>query len=266
MQSRRAVALMLALWLIVVIGGITAAIAAATRDASTLVSNLRAEVVSRYAAESGIAVGKVGVEKSLERLTDTAARQSYLNSIEQKSVDGEGAELGDSRMTIAYVDISSRLDVNWATAEQLTRFFEQFAGGSDATSAANAIRVRIAGENETPAFGGRGGRAQPASSPLRIANPIRSLEELRSIGGIPEKLLDDAAPYLTVDGDGRINRVTASDTVLAGAAGELENEPSRILIVARGWLNGQRLTHEIQAVYGIEGNRLVLVRWRERDL
>jgi hypothetical protein len=54
--------------------------------------------------------------------------------------------------------------------------------------------------------------------------------------------------------------------VLAAAGGELRDEPSRILIVSRGWQDGHALTHEIQAVYAVVGNELTLVRWRERDL
>jgi hypothetical protein len=79
-------------------------------------------------------------------------------------------------------------------------------------------------------------------------------------------LLRAAAPYLTVDGDGKINRVTASDTVMIAAGGSVQDEPSRVIVISRGWLRGHSLTHEIQAVYAIEGNQLTLVRWTERDL
>jgi hypothetical protein len=78
--------------------------------------------------------------------------------------------------------------------------------------------------------------------------------------------VERAAHLLTVDGDGTINRAVASDTVLSVAGGELRDEPSRILVVSRGWQDGQPLTHEIQAVYAVVGNGLTLVRWRERLL
>lgn len=42
--------------------------------------------------------------------------------------------------------------------------------------------------------------------------------------------------------------------------------PSRLLIVSRGWKEGHPLTHEIQAVYGIAGPRLILHSWEEREL
>jgi hypothetical protein len=63
-----------------------------------------------------------------------------------------------------------------------------------------------------------------------------------------------------------INQRSASDTVLVAAAGELRDEPSRLLIVSRGWMSGHPLTSEIQAVFSMAGNRLVFSHWRERTL
>ena len=114
--------------------------------------------------------------------------------------------------------------------------------------------------------GPRGSQSNPGGSELLAARALRSLDELERLPGVSVGLLRAAAPYLTVDGDGKINRATASDTVLVAAGGSLQDEPSRLLVVSRGWLRGHSLTHEIQAVYAIAGNQLTLVRWRERDL
>jgi type II secretory pathway component PulK len=109
------------------------------------------------------------------------------------------------------------------------------------------------------------GDAPTDGQPTRFTRPFRSLEELRFLEDVPSNVLERAAPYLTVDGDGRINRRRASDTVLVAATGESVEEPSRLVIISRGWLDGHPLTHEIQAVYAISGADLVLVHWRERD-
>lgn len=42
--------------------------------------------------------------------------------------------------------------------------------------------------------------------------------------------------------------------------------PQRILIVSRGWDRGHALTHEVQAVFEVDGERLTLRFWTERDL
>ncbi|MGH7552459.1 MAG: hypothetical protein ACREMQ_05470, partial [Longimicrobiales bacterium] len=126
----------------------------------------------------------------------------------------------------------------------------------EAASAARAIRTFING-GDSP--------EEPAPS-LLASRPLQSLDELIGIPGVPRELVEQAAEFLTVDGDGTINRVTASDPVLSAAGGELRDEPSRIVVVSRGWLDGHTLTHEIQAVYAIVGSELTLVRWRERNL
>lgn len=57
-----------------------------------------------------------------------------------------------------------------------------------------------------------------------------------------------------------------------GQIGRLMTVPSRILIVSRGWANDHALTHEIQAVFSVEGMQLEdgpsfkLHHWTERDL
>lgn len=58
---------------------------------------------------------------------------------------------------------------------------------------------------------------------------------------------------------------------LLGPAGEallplLSVVPSHILLVSRGWLSGHPLIHEVQAAYEVQGQRLKLQAWRERDL
>lgn len=267
-RQRRGVALMLVLWLMIVLGMIAAGVASAARSATGIATNLRARAVGRYAAESGVVMASRSLRDNLALFPDIVARQAYLNGLEDAGAATGEVSLGNSRFTVTYVDVNSRLDVNAATAAQLARFFSFFVGPVEAEAAARSIQQWIGG-GDPRANALRdytSSRADLSFPRMAAARPLRTLETLRSIDGVPERLAIAAAPYLTVDGDGRINRVTASDTVLAAAAGSVENEPSRIMIVARGWLDGEPLTHEIQAVFAIEGNSAVLVRWRERDL
>jgi general secretion pathway protein K len=248
---RRGVALILVLWLIVILGGIGAAVVTATRDSSRLAANARARVVARYAAESGIEATLGVIDDSLAALTDSTQRRAFLNALEDGSAGADSVVLGDARFVVAIVDASARLDVNAAPAENLARLFSRFTDLSRATALARAIRQHI-------------DRGDGVNS--RAVTPFRSLEELRTIPGADDHVLQLAAPYLTVDGDGTINQSAASDTVLAAAFGELRDGPSRLVLVSRGWMRGHPLTHEIQGVYAIASDRLVLVHWRERTL
>jgi type II secretory pathway component PulK len=267
-RQRRGFALMLVLWLIVVLGTVATTIVIRTRETSALSGNARARVVGRYAAESGLALTTAELERSLDATPDTSDRERYLNHLDAALSRRGEVTLGDATFSVALVDVSARLDVNATAEEALTRFFALFEPAAAATTA-RAIRDHIdrhADSGRNTVTGPSGSQSNSGGSELLAARVLRSLDELERLPGVSVGLLRAAAPYLTVDGDGKINRATASDTVLVAAGGSLQDEPSRLLIVSRGWLRGHSLTHEIQAVYAIAGNQLTLVRWRERDL
>lgn len=254
-RDQSGVALMLVLWLIVILSTVSSGVVLATRSSTSLTANYRAKIVARYAAESGVTVAVAALEENLARLDDLEARRAYLNQLDRALGSGE-ISLGDARIDVVLVDVSSRIDVNLASVSSLTRLFSLFTDALEAEAAAQAIRTFVGGD-----AGAQGPFAEPAGS-----RPLRSLDELAGMRGVPAGLAERAAPFLTVDGDGTINRATASETVLSAAAGELRDEPSRILVVSRGWLDGHPLSHEIQAVYALVGRELTLVRWRERLL
>ena len=252
-QERRGVALVLVLWIVVILGGVSAGVVRSARTSTSIAANARAEVVARAAAESGIEALVASIEDTLSQLDDPSDRRDWLNALGLSSA-GDSALLGDGRFSVTVVDVSARLDVNAATLSALQVFFSQFTDPGEAAAIAARIRAHIGSDS----------MGLPAS-PLR-STPIRSLEELHLARLVPDAVLTRAVPYLTVDGDGVINSRTASDTVLVAATGELRDEPSRLLLVSRGWVSGHPLTHEIQAVYAITGNRLVFSHWRERSL
>jgi general secretion pathway protein K len=257
LRARPGVALMLALWIIAVVGTITSAIIVGTRSTSTIAGNYRARVVGRYAAESGVTMAMAILQDSINTLGISPARRVYLNQLERALGEREQFALGDARAAVALIDVGTRLDVNLADESALTRLFSYFTDALQAENAARAIRTYISGGAS---------QDEPELVQLQAARPLRSIDELLRVPGVPHALAERAAEFLTVDGDGSVNRVTASDTVRAAAAGDLRDEPSRIIVVSRGWRDGHALTHEIQAVYALQGNELRLVRWRERDL
>lgn len=256
-RPRRGVALVLVLWLVVVLTTISAGVVRAARTSSAIAANARAAVIARAAAESGIEAWVAAIEDSLAGFGDTAERRDWLNAL-ATGADRDSVALGDGRFAVTVVDVSARLDVNAATESALRTFFSQFTDPAEAAAIARAIRTRIDS-------GASSGDATTGLRPLTVT-PIRSLDELHVARLVPGKILERAVPYLTVDGDGVINQRTASDTVLIAATGELRDEPSRLLLISRGWLGGHPMTCEIQAVYAIVGTRLVFSHWRERSL
>lgn len=251
-RTRRGVALVLVLWIVVILGGISAGVVRSARTSTSIAANARAEIVARAAAESGIEALVASIEDTLFQLAEPSARRDWLNALGIAGA-GDSVLLGDGRFSVTVVDVNARLDVNASTRSALQVFFSQFTDPGEAASIAAGIRAHIdSGSTGAPL-------------PLNVT-PVRSLEELRLARLVPDAILTRAAQYLTVDGDGVINSRTASDTVLVAATGELRDEPSRLLLISRGWVSGHPLTCEIQAVYAITGNRLVFSHWRERSL
>ena len=261
LTARPGAALLLVLWLIVILGFIGAGVVDAARTSSRLAQNVRASAVARYAAESGIAATVSEIQRALEASPDSLARRDWLNRLPLEPRDS--IALGTGRVAIVISDPSTRLDVNAAPAPNLATLLARFTDIGRANETAQVIRAWI---ERDPAIAGEGRMQAFGDQPLRFVTPVRSLDELRDLGGVDVAALQRAAPYLTIDGDGTVNRRAASDTVLAAAFGERRDEPSRLLFIARGWESGHPLTHEIQAAYALSGNTLVLVHWRERDL
>ena len=112
--SRRGVALVLVLWIIVILGGISAGVARSARTSTGIAANARAEVIARAAAESGIEALVAAIEDTLEQLSDPSDRRDWLNRFSLRP-SGDSIALGDGRFSVAVVDVSARLDVNAAT-------------------------------------------------------------------------------------------------------------------------------------------------------
>jgi Type II secretion system (T2SS), protein K len=239
---------MLVLWVIVILGGVAAAVTAGTRTASSVTANLRARTVARYAAESGITAAVSMLQRRMDAAgVDVAKRRLMLNDPASALGDAAALSMGDARVRVIMIDVSARIDLNSASEETLVALFSRAGSTATASEAARAIRRHI--------------EAVPGRAQLLL-----SLEEAAAIPGVGERLISSAAQWLTIDGDGQVNRATAPPVVLGVARGNLIDEPSRITLIARGWQLGHPLTHEIQAVYAVQGNQLAFVRWRERDL
>jgi general secretion pathway protein K len=235
MRARSGYALMLVLWLIVVMGTITTAAVASAGGASDVTANYRARLAARHAAESGVLAAVAVVEQALGA-TGTPA---VLNRLDGVLAEHAALVLGDARAAVSLVDVNARIDLNFADERTLATLLATLTDGPAAVAAAGA---------------------------MRRAAPFSAVEELADVAGVAPVLAGLAAPLVTVDGDGTINRASAPAAVLAAARGELRDAPTRLLIVSRGWREGHPFTFEVQAVYAIEGLRLVPVRRRERDL
>ena len=282
-RQRRGVALLLVLWLVVILASVTLAASGAARSSSDLVTARRASATAQSMAASGIAAAVTAINDSLRALVaDTVARDAYLNALDA-GINNGATSLGraksdtlvDGAFAIAIVDVAARLDINNAGATSLEKFLSGFTNAGESRVVARRIAERVRGD----------GLARDSASVARVSrdsivramlgeetrsalvrHPFETLDELPEIPGLDQKLLAQIVPYLTVDGDAVVNRHSAPAAVMSAAAGTLTDAPGRLLVISRGWQIGHALTHEIQAVYDVSPNGLVLVRWRERVL
>jgi general secretion pathway protein K len=303
----RGVALILTLWLIVVLGAVAASVTASTRSASTLTLNLRSRATARYAAESGVVAAIARLYQVLARARTPEERVLALSSLDQHFAALRDADIGAGRFSVTVIDASARIDLNRAPEETVRGLLAQLAGDRDAESLTAALQDWKDADGLRRPQGAEAGDYRGAGSPFVPANgPLRRLDELSRIAGFTDSLARALAPYVTVDGDLKINVNTAPEAVLAairgvgpagartlmarrkmggffvtaaalseavrggpfgpGASLQLDVLPARLLVVSRGWEPGRPLTHEIQAVYELRGSNLVLRSWRERDL
>jgi general secretion pathway protein K len=252
---------MLVLWLVVLLAAVGATVATQARGATRVAVNVRARAVARLAAESGVEAAVAELEAQLAARPDTVARRAYLSAVDRALATTVPRTLGDAHFQTTLVDASARLDLNLAGEEALAALFAQVGAPDGGRAPARAVQAWMGAEGVRDGVG-RGAVRGPAARRRRF----RSLDDLARVPGVSPALARAAAPHLTVDGDGRVNVAGASAAVRAAARGETVREPTRLLIVSRGWHAGSPLTHEIQAVYAVRGDRLAFVHWRERDL
>jgi len=267
-KPSRGMALVFVLWLLVLLGIAISEVAGHVRTESAFVSVVRARSLARYAAESGVLAARTRIETMLDSLHDLADRATAFRRQSGELTIPEPA-LADARFGVAVIDLNARLDLNRADDRSLTNLFAEFVPE---------------------------GRAADVVRNLK-REPVRRVEELARVAGADDSLAIAVAPYVTVSSDGLVNLNSASEAVLAavpnvgpGTAAEIEHRresgevllstgsargtvegprltlfPTRLMLVSRGWQAGHPLTHEIDAVYLVLGQNLILQSWEERD-
>jgi len=293
-RDRRGVALMLVLWLIVVLGTIAVSVAALVRGEATVSANLRARAAARYAAESGIVAATARLTQLLREATTPRDQALVFRRLDRLLSDIEQERVGAMQFQVAVLDLNARLDLNNADEPTLLAFFGQFAPGPEAERLVHALEDWKDADDDALPGGAEAADYERAGSPFRPANrPLQRLDELTRIKWFSDSLIAAIAPYVTVQGDGRVNLNTAPAPVLAAVMGgdkaaarallqqrehgdvftaltdvrrtrnggdfsQVTTMSRRILFVSRGWSpqGGNPLTHEIQAVYDLDAVRL----------
>jgi hypothetical protein len=148
--------------------------------------------------------------------------------------------LGEARFGVVAINLNARIDLRSTDTATVRGLFERFVDRSTAGAISRELAER----------------------------PLRRVGELALVPEVTDGVAAAVVPYVTIWGDGSVDTTAAPEPVRAAlsSSAAVVSAPTRVLLVARGWRERFPLTHEIQAVYAIEGQTLVLVAWQERDL
>jgi len=274
--ARRGMALVVVLWTVALLATVTAVASSAARSSAKVATNLRAQATARAMAESAIIAASALIGDSLRVYPSADPRRAGFLARLEPATGGALPLLQDTLaegvFAVTVVDVGARLDVNNAGVDGLARLFATAASPAVARDMAERIDAVVRGERATPDDDRLRARDSLHAMLLgretgpRIRRPFETLDELRDVRGLDTAVLARVAAFLTVDGDGNINRRAAPREVLAAASGSLVDAPTRLLLLARGWQRGHPLSRQIEAVFDVTDDGLRLVRWRERDL
>lgn len=304
-RDRRGAALVLVLWLIVVLSVIAAGVLTSTRTELRLAANLRDRAVARYAAESGQVAAEGPVTAAVALWRQPADRARLLDHLADTLAALREVTLGQGRFGVTVVDLNTRIDLNWADGPTLTGLFSQFTTARRAEALAAAVQDWRDLDDEPVEGGAEAADYARAGLSRRPRNaPFRQTSELRLVLGMSDSLYYAVTPFVTVDGDGRVNLNAAPAQVLAalpaigprearaivsrreagevmtspagvaspvpgrtGAASRraLSTVPTRIGVVSRGWVPGSSMAWEITRVFDVAGPRPILYSRHERN-
>ncbi|WP_376697020.1 type II secretion system minor pseudopilin [Wenzhouxiangella sp. EGI_FJ10305] len=202
---QRGIALVVVLWILVLLTIVVGTYAVLARTESLQARFLFDTTRARYAAEAGV---------------HRAAFEMRNSDVETRWVpDGRAytIEFGRSEVEVLITDESGKIDINSASADELTNLF--ISRGMDEIEAwylADAIED-WRDEDELPRpYGAELVEYESAGYPYGPANEeFGSVDELQQVIGMSWELFRELEPMLTVHSGGRINPAFASADVLA---------------------------------------------------
>lgn len=226
----RGFALPAVVWILVLVGAVTATFLAAAQDERRAVANGIESTRARWAARAGLARAAAALEA---RLAGPAAPRR-IRSAGDSLLPPLRLEVNGMAVRVELLDSRARLHLNRATGDQLGRLLA--AIGVDRARAERIVaavldwrdpdeRPRDAGA-EAAAYAARGLAARPRNA------PFGDVDELARVRGVSPELHRRLSPLLTVEGDGRINVNAAPAPVLA-VLPVLDLEGARALVRAR---------------------------------
>lgn len=234
MKTRRGVALLAALWLVVAIATVALQFSLEARERRSIGVLTSERGIQRAAALGALALTQARLEQAL-RVAPTGTNVQRLRSSDPwMDIDSvySGPVLVDSMpVDVVARDLGEMLNINQSTETELQTFFSFLLGDySKATQLAQAIMDwRDADSIPRPSGGERDAYIKAGLLALPTNTPFREVEELRHVVGMTPEIYAAVARYLTTYGSGAVNINTAPVPVLRALPGMTDATLNRIL-------------------------------------
>lgn len=229
-------ALIGALWLLVILSIVGLEFGLETRDRRLLMTNHVEESQAREAAQACIQQAR----SHLQALLSLNAPGSFDPWAEVDSILAEPVTVGGTTCQLHLEDPGARLQLNIATEDELQRLLGALhvdAGRADRIAQSimdwrDPDDLRRARGAEASDYESSGSTARPRNG------PFASLSDLEGVKDMSPAILERVQPYLTLEGEGRVNLYAAERPVLLALPGMTEEV---VATVARVKRQGRRL-------------------------
>lgn len=245
--GQKGMALLVVLVIVALLTTLTLELAFSTLVDLRLTETFRDRTRAYYLARGGITAGRMFLQE------DGNAHDSRHERWAQEIINYPAAE---GAVSIAIEDLNGRLAINELVrqnnaqtfvVDRFYRFFaalgiEHLADPAELTAALidwldeddDPYQLIRTDNLNIPVVGAENPAYQHGQSPSSCKNgPLDSIEELLLVRGFTRKVVEIAAPHLTVNGDTRININTASDKVLMSLDSLISKEVAATLIERR---------------------------------
>lgn len=234
MRSRRGVALLAALWLVVAIVTVTMQFALEARERRTVGLLAAERGVQRAAAQGALALIQAKLEYA-SRVAPSGANVARLRAGDPW-MDVDSAYTGTfyvDSMPVEVVahDLGEKLNVNLLSENDLRTFFSFVLNDySKATQLAQSILDwRDADSIPRPSGAERDAYIKAGMLALPTNAPFREIDDLRDVMGMTPEIFAAVVPYLTTRGSGAVNVNTAPVAVLRALPGMTDATINQIL-------------------------------------
>jgi general secretion pathway protein K len=250
MKSRRGVALLAALWLVVAIASVALQFSIEAHERRTIGLLASERGIQRAAAMGALALTQARLEQAL-RVAPTGSRVQVLRSSDPW-LDADSTYSGPVLVDSMVVDVQARdlgekLNINLVNETELQTFFSFLLGDySKSTQLAQSIMDwRDVDSMPRPSGAERDAYIKAEMLALPTNGPFREIEELQNVMGMTPEIYAAASPYLTTHGSDQVNLNTAPVPVLRSLPGMTDATLNRILQMRS---QGRRIT-SVEAIF-----------------